>query len=336
MAKINFAIVGCGRISIKHAEAIFYHNKYANLVAACDTDIKRAKKMKKKYRVSKIYDKFDELLKDENIDVVSICTPSGFHAEMAVAAMKAGKDVVIEKPIAMNVHDALMIERIAKSTGRLALPVMQNRFNDAIQLVKKRIKNCGKILHISVALFWYRPQIYYNDGVHGGRKMDGGVLFNQGVHYIDVITYFMGEVPKQVYADGGTYAHKMECEDTIALTMKYKDRRIASFCANTIAYPKNFEGSITLFCEKATIKISGTALNLIEYWSGNGSSNIDIFGGRKNHDIYGYGHILVYKNFLDFKRNGIGEYITMTEAIGSVKIMESAYKSLLFNKPVKV
>src|SRR3989338_5351279 len=120
----------------------------------------------------------------------------------------------------------------------------------------------------------------------------------------------------------------MECEDTIVLTMKYADGRIGCLRANTISYLKNFEGSLTIFYEKATIKISGTALDRIEYWSGKGSSGKDRFVRKENYDIYGSGHALVYKNFYDCKKNGHDKYITVAEAVNSLRVIESAYKSM--------
>ena len=334
--KVKFAIVGCGRISAKHIKAIFSNRKCADLTAVCDINVEKTKDIKKLHRDIMVYNIFENLLKDDNVDVISICTPSGLHAKMAIAAMEAGKDVIIEKPIAMNVRDADLIANTENRTGRFALPVLQNRFNEAIKIVKNEIKNCGKILNIDASVSWYRPQEYYDDGVHGTRHMDGGVLMNQGVHYVDIITYFMGETPKKIYADGGTYSHKMECEDTIALTMKYSDGRIGCLRANTISYPRNFEGSVTLFCEKATIRIAGEALDSIAYWSGIGEQKNNFPTPQKKAGVYGIGHESIYNNFLNCKINGDQKYMTIGEARDSLRIIESAYASFRHGKPKKI
>ena len=333
MKNINIGLVGCGRISHKHIIAINSINN-AKIIAICDIDKGKVNNLSKKLNISKNYTNYKEILNDKDIDVIDICAPSGLHHLMAIDAFKQGKDVILEKPISLTVLDAKKVVKSAKKYKRVILPVMQNRFNPAIIFLKNNFGKLGKINYIEAACFWYRSQDYYNDGWHGTKKMDGGVLMNQGIHYVDMIYYLIGSLPKEVSALGGTYVHKMECEDVISLNIKFKNNIIASLRANTISYPENFEGSIIIFFERATIKIGGKATNQIISWRGKGENSADEFNNFQSDDIYGGGHIDVIKNMCDIKNNIAKPYMSGDDAMVSIKIIEAAYKSIAKKKNI--
>lgn len=324
---IKVGLIGCGRISSKHIDSIA-KIEGMEIVAICDIDSEKVNHLSKKLNINKTYLDYREMLNDSNVEVVDICTPSGLHRVMAIDALRKGKDVIIEKPIALTFSDAEEIIEVAKTENKLLLPIMQNRFNSAIVFLKKNIDKLGKINFIDAACYWYRPQDYYNDGWHGTKEMDGGVLMNQGIHYIDMIYYLMGCLPKEISALGGTFGHQMECEDVASLNIKFQNDVIASLRANTISFPENFEGSITIFFEKATVRIGGKAMNQIVSWKGEGEKIAEEFSNLASDDIYGDGHLKVLKNMFDIKINGFKSYISGEDAAISVKIINGAYDSM--------
>lgn len=330
---INIGLVGCGRISYKHITAID-NIENVKIVAICDIDREKVDILSKKLNISKAYTNYKEIINDKNVDVIDICTPSGLHSMMAIDAFKRGKDVILEKPIALTVLDAKKVIKFAKKYSRIFLPVMQNRFNPVIVFLKNNLSKLGRINYIEAACFWYRPQDYYNDGWHGTKQMDGSVLMNQGIHYVDMMYYLIGCQAKEISAFGGTYGHKMECEDVVSLNIKFKNNIIASLRANTIAYPENFEGSITIFFEKATVKIGDKAMNQIISWKGEGQEMGGEFSNSQSDDIYGGGHLGVIKNMHDFKSNNFEPYISGEDAMVSIKIIEAAHKSILKKKNI--
>ncbi len=335
MNNINIGLVGCGRISHKHITAIDNISN-AKIIAVCDVDVEKAEKLAKKLNIKKIYKNYKDIISDKDVDVINICTPSGLHSAMTIEALEQNKDVIIEKPISLTVAETKKVIKSAKKYNRIILPVMQNRFNPAITFLKNNSDKLGKINYIEAACFWYRPQDYYNDGWHGTKKMDGGVLMNQGIHYVDMIYYLIESLPKEVSAFGGTYGHKMECEDVISLNIKFKNNVIAFLRANTISYPENFEGSITVFFERATVKIGGKAMNQIINWKGEGENLAKEFDNSQSDDIYGGGHLEVIKNMCGIKNNTAKPYMSGEDAMVSIKVIEGAHRSITRNKNIKI
>jgi predicted dehydrogenase len=326
MKRLNFAITGCGRISKKHIEAI---GKIpgAQLYAVCDSNIEKADGAVDSAYVKRFRD-FEDLIADKEIDVVNICTPSGLHTDMAIRAMECGKNVILEKPMAMDIASAERIITAKRSTGKALTVILQNRFNPPIAFIKKHQDNLGRLLTISASVYWYRSQDYYEDGWHGTKKMDGGALLNQGTHYIDMISYFMNDSPTEILAAGATLRHSMECEDAAALILKFRDGRFCTLQANTISYPENFEGSIILFFEKATVKIAGKALDRIEYWKGALQDEAERFNAQPISDIYGNGHQTQIGNMASHLLNGTKLLVEAEDGLASLRIIESAYKQI--------
>lgn len=325
--QINYALIGCGRISKKHLEAVG-RIKDIKLYALCDIKNSILQSTGKKYGCSKLFNNFNELLNDTKIDLISICTPSGLHANMAIEAAKSGKNVILEKPMAMTVSDAKKILR-AFAASKTSLSVMlQNRTNPPIIFLKKREKFLGKLFYVSANEYWYRKQNYYNDGWHGTAKMDGGVLMNQGTHYVDMVQYLVGSKVKEITAIGGTLGHKMECEDVISVNLKFSNGVLANIQANTLSYPDNFEGSVALFYEKATVKIGGKAMNKIIYWKGFREIDAIKFNKKNIEDIYGNGHFEVIKNMVENLLTGKKIFIPGIDGLPSLQIIETAYNVL--------
>lgn len=262
----RFGIIGCGRIAPRHADTLAdIHN--AELVQVCDVIESRARTFAEKYGAAHCLD-YHELLANPEIDIVNICTPSGMHAEMTIAALKAGKHVIVEKPMAMNPADADRMIAAAQEADRKLCIVLQNRYNPPMQDFYHAVRDgkIGRVLLGSVTVRWYRPQEYYNDGWHGTRSMDGGALMNQSIHHIDALQWLVGVPVKSVFAYTATLAHQMEAEDAGVVVVKFENGALATIEGSTVTYPQNLEASVALFGEKGSLKVGGTALNRKVFW----------------------------------------------------------------------
>lgn len=262
----RFGIIGCGRIAPRHADSIA-EIEATKLVQVCDVIEARARHFAEKYDTKYCLD-FHDLLANPDIDIVNVCTPSGMHTAVAIAALRAGKHVIVEKPMAMNVGDADRMISTAKEMNRKLCIVLQNRYNPPMQDFYKAVRDgkIGRILLGSVTVRWYRPQEYYNDGWHGTKSMDGGALMNQSIHHIDALQWLVGVPVKSVFAYTATLAHQMEAEDVGVVTVRFENGALATVEGSTVTYPQNLEASVALFGEKGSLKVGGTALNRKVFW----------------------------------------------------------------------
>jgi len=262
---MNFAIIGCGRIAPRHAQALQTIPE-TNIVAVCDVIENRALNYSQKFG-GEIYTDYRRLLERNDIDVVSICVPSGLHVKIGKDAALAGKNVLVEKPIALNLSDADDLINTCKQKNVTLGIVLQNRFNPPMQELRKLVDSgeLGKLLLGNATIRWYRPQEYYEDGWHGTWNMDGGALMNQCIHHIDALQWFMGDA-ESVFAYTDTLSHKMEAEDVGIAVIRFKNGGMGLIEGSTITYPENIEGSIALFGEKGSVKVGGTALNRKVFW----------------------------------------------------------------------
>lgn len=262
---LRFGIVGCGRISARHAQSLS-EIAQAKLVAVADVVESRARRIAQEDHVVS-YTDYRRLLARNDIDVVNICTPSGLHAGMAIEAMQSGKHVIVEKPMALSVSDADRMIAAAKATERKLSIVLQNRYNLPMQELRRAVESnrLGRLLLGNATVRWYRPQEYYEDGWHGTWLMDGGALMNQSIHHIDALQWIMGE-PTSAFAFTATLAHRMETEDTGVAVVQFRSGALGVIEGSTITYPENLEGSLAVFGERGSLKVGGTALNRKVFW----------------------------------------------------------------------
>jgi len=237
MKKINFGIIGCGMISNFHAKAI---QEVGSIVYGAYTAFEtEAAEFSKKYG-AKIYDTLEDMLSDKIIDVVSICTPSGLHAEQAIMAIKAGKHVVVEKPMSLNLEDADRIITLAKEKNVKVCVISQFRFSAAVQEVRRAMEAgaFGTIVSASLAMKYYRSNEYYSSADWRGTwKMDGGgALMNQGIHGIDVLQYMLGPI-KKLSAITKTQTRKIEVEDSAVAVVEFKNGAVGTIEGSTTCYP---------------------------------------------------------------------------------------------------
>ena len=330
--KIKFAIVGCGRIAQRHAEHI---TNFGELTAVCDIVQDKAETLGKEYAV-KTYQNIDDLLKSETeTDVVSICSPNGLHAEHTIKALNAGFHVLCEKPMAINVHDCGRMIQAAEKNNRRLFAIKQNRFNPPVAAVKKAIDEgrFGKIYSVQLNCFWNRNEDYYVNSWKGTKDIDGGTLYTQFSHFIDLLYWLIGDV-KRANAFIKNYHHQgiIEFEDTGVVSLEFHNGAIGAINYTVNSYGGNMEGSLTIFGEKGTVKIGGQYLNELEYQNienfkfenlpvGNTANNYGHYqGSMSNHDE-------VYKNVVDVLSNG-GTIITNSfEGLKTVEIIDKIYQS---------
>jgi len=330
---IKFVLVGCGHIAQRHAYHICGHAN-AELIGVCDLDSEKAKKFANKYGVKAVAS-FHDLLNLE-ADIVVICTPSGLHKTHALESFKFNRNVLVEKPMAINYKDALEMKIAAKNSGKELFVVKQNRYNPPVQRVKLELDNgnFGDIFQVVVNCFWNRDENYYKDSKWKGTKsLDGGVLYNQFSHFIDIVYYLFGSLkePKGIVRNCN-HKSSTEFEDSGNFSFVLGDSTLGSLNFSTNSFGQNMEGSITIIAEKATLKIGGKYLNAIEYLK---SDTIKIKDLPLSAPANNYGHyegsMSNHDKIIDnVVKTLLGEEKIMTNAsdgVEVVKMIENLYSS---------
>lgn len=327
--KKSFAIVGCGRIGRRHAEQIA---RVGKLAAVCDIVYESATELAQQYQANS-YISLQAMLQNEpDVELVSICTPNGLHAEHSIACLRAGKHVLCEKPLSIHLHDAQQMIAEAQEADRKLFVVKQNRYNPPVVAVKQLLNEdkLGKILSLQINCFWNRPNSYYANSWRGTRSLDGGALYTQFSHFIDLLYWFLGDV-KTVHSFLKNYEHRvLEIEDTGVVILEMLNGAIGTLNFTVNSYQKNMEGSITLFGEKGTVKIGGQYLNELEYQSikdvtienlpaGNPANGYGYYqGSMSNHDK-------VYQNLIKALDDPNHEFVSAIEGMKTVAIIEKIY-----------
>ena len=297
----RIGLVGCGRISKNHFDALRKVDGLA-LSAVCDIDAERAVRAGEEQGVPS-YRSLDEMLRAGDVDVVTICTPSGLHSAHGIAAAQAGKHVVTEKPMSLSLRQADDLVRACDDAGVQLFVVKQNRLNPPIQLLKRAVDKgrFGRIFMANVTVRWQRPQEYYDaEPWRGTWEFDGGAIMNQASHYVDLMQWLVGPV-ESVMGKTATQARRIEAEDSGIGILKFRSGALGVIEVNVLTYPRNFEGSITIIGERGTVKIGGTAVNRVEHWTFAEYDDDDKLVESANTNppnVYGFGHEGYYRNVL--------------------------------------
>lgn len=328
----KFAIIGCGHIAPRHAENIV---ALGSLSAVCDIIPEKADAFAKKYGAKAYYSIDDLLLHENDIDVVTICTPNGLHAEHSIKSLQAGKHVLCEKPMCITSAAAWQMIETAYFFRRKLFIVKQNRFNPGIVLLKQLIENkeLGNISSFAINCFWNRPQQYYTGEWKGSKELDGGILYTQFSHFIDLLYWLLGDV-NHVNAFSSDYLKRknFEIEDTLIAILKMDSDVIGSFNCTINSHLQNMEGSITVFGEKGSIKIGGQYLNKIEWFEVDGQSKPESTTINSSND-YGFyegsmsNHHLVYKELVKALNEHDNNMVEAIEAVKTIEIIEKIYKA---------
>ena len=338
--KLGWAVVGLG-IGLAHADAALAYDR-ARLTAVCDIDENKLASFHSEHPDVKTYRLFDDLLADPEVDGLSICLPSGMHAEYTVRALKAGKHVLVEKPIDITLEAAEKIEQARLKTGKKVGVVFQNRCNAVMKPIREAVESgkLGKIYLGTFAVKWYRKQSYY-DGWHGTWDMDGGgSLINQSIHTVDLMQWLMGDV-ESVHSTMGIYGHDIETEDMTASVIRFKSGAAATFVSTTCAYP-GVCTDIQLYGTEGSVEADADCL---KRWSfrddEDGEEEAEMLetyasnlATMKNDPSLIVGHDTVVRDMIDAVLDGHDPMVLPREAMKSLKIVRAVYESAQTGKTV--
>jgi UDP-N-acetyl-2-amino-2-deoxyglucuronate dehydrogenase len=338
--KLNFALVGCGRIAKRHSD-LLGNNQIINssLVTVCDIDEDKAKNLSSRFNIP-YYINMHEMMQKEDIDVVVVLTESGNHASHVVELAKYGKHIVVEKPMALRLSDADAMIRACDSAGIKLFVVKQNRFNVPVLKLKEAIDRArfGKIFLGTIRVRWCRDQSYYDqDEWRGTWALDGGVLTNQASHHIDLLEWMVGDV-ESVFARSSTALSKIETEDTAVVNLKFRNGALGIIEATTATRPNDLEGSISILGESGTVEIGGFAVNEIKVWSFVDETpedqNILSDYSVNPPNVYGFGHQEYYDHVVDCIKNNKKQLVDGLEGRKSLELINAIYESIETGKEV--
>ncbi|MHC6154915.1 Gfo/Idh/MocA family protein [Bradyrhizobium elkanii] len=331
---IRFGLLGCGRIAKRHSDLLGGNQiEGASLVAVCDPERARADAIAGKFGVAAHYD-MDEFLARKDIAAVAVLTPSGLHPAHVIACAKAGKHVVVEKPMALRLQDADDMIRACDQAGVKMFIVKQNRFNVPVVKAREALDagRFGKLILGTVRVRWCRDQAYYDqDDWRGTWAYDGGVLTNQASHHVDMLEWFFGDVVS-VHARASTALAKIETEDTAVATLKFRNGALGIIEATTAARPTDLEGSLSILGEGGTVEISGFAVNQIRHWRfvdelPSDKDVVDNFSVNPP-NVYGFGHQAYYHHVVDCLVNQRSALVDGLEGRKSLELISALYESI--------
>lgn len=334
MDKVKFAIIGCGSIGRRHIAVV---DAEANATLTAISDINQNIRIEQSELYNNIphYENYEELLKTEDCDFVNICTPHYLHKEMTLKAIEYGKNVLVEKPMALSVADCEEMNKAAHDAGVKLYVVKQNRYNTPVRLLKQVIDSnrLGEIYMVKCDVLWNRYQGYYDESPWRGKKnLEGGALFTQVSHFIDLLVWWFGDVV-DAKAHLSTKSHQIEIEDCGNASIIFESGVMGALTWTTSVYSKNYEGSITIVGEKGTIKIGGKYLNKIEYWDVEAWPLDTSIEYTDKPNLYGKyqgtssNHPFVIEHIIQSIQQNSGEVVEGTEGIKSIRAIEMIYNS---------
>ncbi len=333
MEKIKVGIIGSlSSVAEKHIEAIKNLANDFELAGVCDLNENELRTQAFKYEIP-FWTKYKEMLKASGIDLYVVTTPNYLHRKIGEDIAKEKKDALVEKPLALNLAEADDLIKAFEKRKRNLFVMMQMRSHPAFQAIKQTINEgrLGKILGVSLNIFWFRPREYFQHSTWKGlKKLEGGGLLNQGIYYVDILNWLVGPV-ESVFGKIATLSHKIETEDTAEALLKLKNGKgLATLNFNIFTYPKNLECSIIIFGEQGTIKVGGDSMEKIELWDVKNCPLPPIQELAYSLQTY------VYADMVQCLRRGITPEIDGREARKSLEIIEAIYKSAKENKEIKL
>lgn len=342
---MKYALIGCGRIAVNHIKAVVNNN--LDMVAVCDIAPENIDILFEKTGYAggpKRYTDYRVMI-DENpdIELIAIATESGVHAEIALYCIDHGINVIIEKPMAMSMKDAEEIIARSEEKGVKVSVCHQNRFNIAVQQMRSAVEagRFGRISHGSINVRWNRNRNYYDQAPWRGKwASDGGCLFNQCIHGIDLLRWMMGDEVEEVYGVTKQQFHDyLECEDIGMAVVKFKNGAVGTIEGTVNVYPQNLEETLYMFGENGTVKIGGKSTNNIDVWNFVEETEED----QKNKgleeqtsNVYGNGHTSLYADVIDAIQNDRKPYVDAVAGRNAVEMILAIYQSAATGAPVKL
>ncbi|MBM3287388.1 MAG: Gfo/Idh/MocA family oxidoreductase [Candidatus Eisenbacteria bacterium] len=332
MGGIGFALIGCGKIGGKHAKILPALPDVA-LLYACDPTRSRAEELAASVPGCTATTDIGRAIGDPRVQAVAICTPSGTHADLGMQAARAGKHVIIEKPLALRLDEADRLIETCDRRGVKLFVVQQNRYNRPVQALRRALESdrLGHIFLGTVRVLWHRTQDYYNEEAWRGTwAQDGGVLTNQASHHIDLLIWMMGDVDS-VFARGRTVLHHIETEDTGVVLMRFRNGGYGVVEATTCAQPRDLEGSLALYGEGGTVEIGGFSANDLKTWSFKDPRPEDasVFEDHgKNPSEFGYNHRAFYLDAIATLQSDRRGLLDGIEGRRSLEVINAIYESI--------
>lgn len=343
---MKYALVGCGRIAVNHIKAAV--NNRLEMIAVCDVKPEHMENLLKKQGLEKAegikrYIDYKQMIAENTIDLISIATESGLHAEIALYCIEKGIHVIIEKPMAMSLGDADRIIALSKEKGVKVAACHQNRFNVAVQELRKALDagRFGKLSHGSIHVRWNRGQDYYTQaGWRGTWAQDGGALMNQCIHGIDLLRWMLGNEVEEVYGQTRQQFHDyLEAEDVGMAVVRFKNGAIATIEGTTNVYPQNLEETLYIFGEKGTVKLGGKSTNNIDVWDFADEAETD----EKNRglqeatsNVYGNGHTSLFADMIEAILQNRKPYVDAEAGRSALEMVLAIYKSQKTGKAVRL
>jgi len=331
---IKFALIGCGRIALRHAELLGNETfAAAELVSVCDVDTSKASALGRRFKVPYFSD-YHQMLQSVETDVVVILTESGNHALHALDISSHRKHLIIEKPIGLNISQVENMIDVYQRIGKNIFVVKQNRLNVPIVRLREALDSgrFGRLVFGSIRVRWCRDETYYSQAKWRGTwSLDGGVLTNQASHHIDLLLWMMGPV-ESVHARGITALSKIDAEDTAVVSLKFVNGALGVIEATSATRPRDIEGSISILGERGIVEVGGFAVNKIKVWEFSESCDSDHETVERYStnppDVYGFGHRSYYEHVIRCLNGGQSQVVDGNEAIKSLKLLHSIYVSI--------
>lgn len=340
MSKLRIGLIGCGRIAAKHVSVIRDLGEMAQIVAVCDLDEEKAKRVAAETGASS-YRSYLEMIGREKLDLIHVLTWSGNHASIAIECAGMVPNILVEKPMALRLQDADALIQACERTKTRLFVVKQNRYNPPVVALKKAIDQSrfGKLILGTVRVRWCRtPDYYRQDSWRGTWALDGGVLTNQASHHIDLLTWIFGPV-ESVFARTGTYLAPIEAEDTGVVVLKFKNGALGIIEATTCTRPKDLEGSLSVIGELGTVEIGGFAVNQVKTWQFCKPLPEDEEIRKTSTappNVYGFGHLALMRDVLQCIRENSQFLIDGIEGRRSLELINAIYESAEGGKEVFV
>jgi len=342
MKTLNFALIGCGNIARKHAHVLHQRLEGASIGAFVDVDPARADTFSHDYGAPG-FTSVGALMQEmgDRIDVFSVLTPSGMHCANVLELASYGRPIVVEKPLALRLDDADRMIEACDNHGVRMFVVHQNRYNLPIVKAREALQQgrFGRLVLGTIRLRWTRDQAYYDSASWRGTwAHDGGVFMNQGVHHVDMLSWFMGGVDS-VRSLAATRLVKIECEDTGVAVMRFNSGALGVLEATTATRPRDLEGSISILGEKGTVVIGGFFMNELVTWNFDDQRPIDerIFAEYgTNPPGLGYNLGEYLRDVLAAIRGEKAPVVDGLEGRKSLELITALYESIETNADVQV
>ena len=342
---MKYALIGCGRIAVNHIKAVVNNN--LDMVAVCDIAPENIDILFEKTGYTdepKRYTDYKKMIEENSdIELIAIATESGVHAEIALYCIDHGINVIIEKPMAMSMKDVEEIIARSEEKGVKVSVCHQNRFNIAVQQMRSAVEagRFGRISHGSINVRWNRNRNYYDQAPWRGKwASDGGCLFNQCIHGIDLLRWMMGDEVEEVYGVTKQQFHDyLECEDIGMAVVKFKNGAVGTIEGTVNVYPQNLEETLYLFGETGTVKIGGKSTNNIDVWNFADETEEDKkYKGLKEQtsNVYGNGHTSLYCDVIDAIKKDRKPYVDAVAGRNAVEMILAIYHSAATGQSVKL